>query len=534
MIQLQYIPDPVLYFLFIFVAYAEIHYRIGNIPSRYFMQEPEIVADIPHRLQKGRLLPVAVLVKDADRYPATIHKVTCRIKFPHSFSIQWQINQSVNSKLWTICQDINLPDDISGSLYVDIIIDYECRGKHKQCLNDNYKLTSHRPFKVFIDQQPLPCEKGWILGDLHTHSFSSNDQVEFGATPQISRKMAKAMGLDYFAVTDHSYDLDDDPDNYLVNDPALPKWKELWNTVAKLNEQDKQFIIIPGEEASIGNCKSRTVHCLILNNPDFFPGSGDSAERWLQNHPEHSIAECLSQKRPCSAVLAAHPFIPVPFLQRALIRRDKWHQQDLDQEQLDGLQLWNGDDDYFSTNGVQEWIQLLLKGKRVGLFAGTDAHGNFNRFRQIGLPHFSMKENAKQIFGCVRTGLFIGNNFSLKQTINAIRGHHAFVSNGPFARLCFIADNTQFICGEQCKFKAGNVQIHCKSSAAFGTLETVELIVGDCDLQTENIHPIKLPRSCYTKNVSLDMAELPAKGYLRLKVVTETEFSAYTNPIYLT
>ncbi|MDZ7725202.1 MAG: CehA/McbA family metallohydrolase [candidate division KSB1 bacterium] len=532
MILLEHIPD---FFLFVIaIAYAEIHYRIGILPSRYFIKEPEIIADVPNRLQKGPLLPVAVVVKDSDKYPVKIQQITCRITQPYPFSCILPIDQVLERHFWAICPDVQLPDEMTGCLSVDIIIDYEYRGKQKRCINDNYKLLSHRPFSVFVDPEPLPCEKGWALGDLHTHSHLSRDQVEFGAPPHISRKMAKAMGLSYFAVTDHSYDLDDSPHNYLVNDPSLPKWNELWNTVSELNSQDEHFVIIPGEEVSAGNCKSRNVHCLILNNPDFIPGSGDSAEKWLHTRPEHSITYCLSRKQSSAAVIAAHPFVPIPFLQKMLVRRDKWRKQDVMHEHLDGLQLWNGDDEYFMATGIQEWIQLLLQGRQIGLFAGTDAHGNFNRFRQIGLPHFSMKESEKEVFGRAHTGLYIDQELSVGRIIKAIQRQHAFVSNGPFAWLDFRANGKRFMVGDRCTKRSGEIQINCKTTKSFGVLKAAVLIIGDCALQQEVNRPLKVTQACYRKRVSLDIANLPEKGYLRLKVVTDKNCVAYTNPIYLT
>jgi len=40
------------------LAYAEMHYRWWPLPSRYFMKEPEILADAPHRVEPGRPLPL--------------------------------------------------------------------------------------------------------------------------------------------------------------------------------------------------------------------------------------------------------------------------------------------------------------------------------------------------------------------------------------------------------------------------------------------------------------------------------------------
>ncbi len=57
-------------------GYFEMHYRFRYLPfSRYFKREPEILADAPHRLEPGRKLPLTILVKDAHRFPITLHKI---------------------------------------------------------------------------------------------------------------------------------------------------------------------------------------------------------------------------------------------------------------------------------------------------------------------------------------------------------------------------------------------------------------------------------------------------------------------------
>ena len=62
-------------FLLPVFVYAEIHYKIWNIFSRYFKREPEIVADVPHRLGPGKKLPVFLCIKDADRFPVELDTV---------------------------------------------------------------------------------------------------------------------------------------------------------------------------------------------------------------------------------------------------------------------------------------------------------------------------------------------------------------------------------------------------------------------------------------------------------------------------
>ena len=59
----------------LFFLYTEIHYRFPFIFSRYFKKEPEILADIPHRINPSMKIPVMLLIKDADKYPVELNNI---------------------------------------------------------------------------------------------------------------------------------------------------------------------------------------------------------------------------------------------------------------------------------------------------------------------------------------------------------------------------------------------------------------------------------------------------------------------------
>jgi len=53
-----------LWFLPLFL-YAETHYRFPYFFSLLRKNEPEIIADAPHRIEPGSPLPILILIKDA-------------------------------------------------------------------------------------------------------------------------------------------------------------------------------------------------------------------------------------------------------------------------------------------------------------------------------------------------------------------------------------------------------------------------------------------------------------------------------------
>ncbi len=226
---------PVFFFL-----YAEIHFRIPGIFSRYYKKEPEIIADVPSRLDPGQPLPVLVLIKDAHMFPVRLLHITANIyRNGQKYVLLNERPEklSVEKPLWSKLYFIRLPKEVDGRVRMDVVITFEINGKAKTVRNDNYALTSHSPFEILIDRDPLPKKEKWRLGDLHYHSNYSSDQVEFGAPLDVSKQIAKTMGIDFFAVTDHSYDLDDLPDNYLQNDPLLSKWVNMLESTAALNKK---------------------------------------------------------------------------------------------------------------------------------------------------------------------------------------------------------------------------------------------------------------------------------------------------------
>ncbi len=521
-----------------FILYAETHYRIANLPSRYYKKEPELVADMPHRLQPDSMLPVLLILKDADKFPVQLLKLTVagtrenktKTLFTYHFN-----NTFIKSRFWQHVYFCSPPKDWTGNAVVNVIIDYACDHKTKRCFNDNYVLSSHKPFSVYFDDQRLPCVPEWYFGDLHVHTNYTNDQVEFGAPLASTAEMAQAMGIHFFAATDHSYDLDDQPDNYLKNDPTLRKWKNFWNEVDRHNKKNN-IVIIPGEEVSAGNTANRNVHLLLLNSKIFYHGDGDSAEKWLQNRPNHSVQNILKHLDAEAVAVASHPTDPPPLLQWLLVRRGVWQSSDFALPNLTGVQMWNGNKKHFFKHGLPRWIKLLLAGHRLCLLAGNDAHGNFNRFRQINVPHLFMKEQQDQVFGMARTGLLIQGKPCLENILSALQSHRAIVTDGPFISMEVHHQSEKYIIGDVCPYNLGELVVRVGSTPAVGKINKVKLCIGDCSIKKETQRNVNHSLGSFKIDISEFISGLPAHGYVRLQAVTEKEgkeFHAFTNPIYL-
>ncbi len=530
------------------LLYAETHYRFKYFFSFLKTSEPEILADLPHRLEPDTSLPILLLIKDSDKYPVALAKVKVSIMkegevlqtINELFSSSNTISQALWWKVFHV-QFKNEIKDIYGDLEIDVEFIYTVGGKERTSKNDNHRTSSKRPFRVYRSEHPLPSFKGWVLGDTHTHSSYTSDQVEFGSPIEASVALSKAIGLSFFCVTDHSYDLDDKVDNYLINDPGVPKWWSLQREIDSLNSHGDGFVVIRGEEVSCFNSIKRNVHLLLFGTKEFFAGSGDSAERWFRTTAEHTIPDVLATKEVGVAAYAGHPTEPTPFFQWLLIRRGEWSLEDMSENGLSGLQILNGEVSAAFQKGLRCWIELLLRGRRIMIAAGNDAHGNFNRFRQIGIPFFWIRESPQQLFGKMRTALQLGS-LDEKSLIESLRLGRSVITNGPMV-IFQIKNEAGEIAMVGGKISGSRLRIEVEGATTkeFGAFMRIEIVLGKIGGGNELIFLEKRLSDDLAVKFSIDF-EGPSPfipSYLRVQGFTTHGKKSndvgfcYTNPIWI-
>jgi hypothetical protein len=528
------------FFLLPIVLYAETHYRFPFFFSLLRKNEPEVIADAPHRLEPGARLPVLILVKDAHLFPCTLGQINSVIRKDGEvlqqrlhLAQQLQLNQKYHC--FTLELDVN---EIRGWIDVDIRFSLIVQGIEKHYSNDNHRFSSHKPLRVYLAEDPLPRFADLYLGDPHVHSTYTEDQVEFGSPLPESQTLAKAMGLSFFCVTDHSYDLDDSLDTYLRNDRQVPKWLLFQSEVEQSNTRSLDVVIVRGEEVSCMNANNRNVHLLLLGQRDFVHGSGDGAEVWFRTRSEHTLPEALALRSDGAAAYAAHALEPVPFLQRLLLRRDEWSDSDLSCIGLTGMQIVNGKLDEGFTRGRDSWIRQLLRGHRMYALAGNDAHGNFNRYRQLGLPFVWMRESDEHLFGKMRTGVFVDGELSERAITRSLLSGQTILTDGPICRIS-LARGSDYSQDDLGKSTSLTLLIEARSTPEFGAIDIVRLYCGKVGLAQE-VLPFLTDRAGvhhFHRNVELD-ADL--FDYLRLEVFTDGSSSCdgvghfcFTNPVWI-
>lgn len=517
------------------MLYAETHYTFRYLGSLLKLREPEILADAPLRIEPDTRLPVLCVIKDAHRFPVQLNQISLKALYAsgrldeHPFPFHAHVAQP----LWHTVLDFAPREQ--GPVTVDVAFHVRTGGRERLIRNDNYRTASHAPLRVLVSPESLPRAPGWFYGEPHCHTIYSNDQVEFGAPVGATVTLAQAMGLDWLAVTDHSYDLDDLPDSPLARDPDLTLWHRMQGDVEQANQAHPGFVALAGEEVSCRNGRARNVHLLALGTRRFIEGSGDSAERWFSTRSECTAPEVIEEvHRDGGVAYAAHPSEPTPFLEWLLIRRGRWGPRDLAHPLLSGLQIWNGEHSRGFQAGRHEWVRLLLAGHKKHILAGNDAHGNFNRFRQIGVPFVSIRESNRQVLGRVRTGLFLGERPTQQTVLAALRHGSSIVTDGPFLALSLKGGRDPGTAiGRTLDGHASPLRIEGRTTQEFGAWDEVVLHYGRPHARQEapllHLGGTDLTAR-FEREVSLGSLE---PGYVRAEAHTVTGRLCLTNPVWI-
>ncbi len=498
------------------VLYAETHYHLKFLYPLYFKKEPEIIVDVPKRViaSLSEQIPILLIVKDADKYPVFIKNLYVKINAKNLHTKEKIIiNKEIDSSWFSEILYVNPPESINQYLFITVNIEYISNGKIRNTISDNYFSLPRKPYICYYSSQNLPFPENWFAGDVHYHSNYTSDQVEFGADIKSTKIFAKVMGLNWFFVTDHSYDLDDFEDNYLKNDKNLNKWKKLKRDVNKESTEDLKIVF--GEELSAGNIKNENVHMLIINSEKFFIGRGDSAEKWFKNKPETTTTQVIEElsKNDNTLIIAAHPFEKIPILQKLTLNRGYWNDKDL--RNIKFLQIVNGNENIFKE--ISLWKKLLLKGNKFIILAGNDAHGNFNYMKQIKIPFLKLFISNDQTFGKWLTVF----NYPSNNPVKAIKTGRVIITNGPFVSVYLNNNQRKYFIGETCPKGKYYLNIEKKTNEEFGKIALIKILYGKYDTDKE----INLK---FTKTVNLNDS-----GYIRAELITSKGYIAFTNPIWV-
>ncbi|MDR3012998.1 MAG: CehA/McbA family metallohydrolase [Chitinispirillales bacterium] len=516
--------------------YAETHFRFfGWSPSALFRREPEIVFDLPRRITREADLPIVLMVNDAHLYPICIESVQVTIslgpllfEFDQSAIQKSEIDHLQRKQLQAYILTVprsELPPS-GGEVFVNACLRYRRikngtpQNKIYTVLNDNLITSTKFAFRCFIANDDYPGSDFCTFGDVHCHSIFSRSHVEWGPPLEVIDRMAAASGLSFVAVTDHSYDLACDPDNYLRQDKNLRLWK-LYKSC--IDNYKGTTVLMPGEEISVLNSRKKAVHLCGLGLSEYIPGTLDGARRNIRGDRQLTIDEAIDEiERQGGVSFAAHPGVKAGFMQRIFLRRGMWGADDLCGK-LGGIQAANGDFYESWKRGKNLWISMIQKGRRIPILGGSDAHGDFNRYRAIGIPFLQIHEAADRYMGFARTGIYGEKMSDAAGIISKIRDAATFVTNGPFVSICDSRRPEISLIGSKTIADKTNLCARAISTKEFGALGAIGVFMMTGTAGEKLIINEKLPPDTYDATIPIPTDALSeGNSYLRVEAYGRT------------
>jgi hypothetical protein len=470
-------------------GYAELHYRFIPGASTLYKRVPELFWDCPWRVNRDETLPLALIIKDAHRFPINVDEIEItlecggerrQLRLGDHVMTDVDTPMLVRHPYYYAIMEIALPDDVRGEVRIHPTIKATVDGRSYTFGVSGHPSFSSEPLSVYVADDPLPIANGWTYADTHCHSWHTSDQIEFGAPTEMLTRMARAVGLRWVFVTDHSFDLTVPPGRWFGEDPDEERWHTLEQEIKEANSANPDVTLIRGEEVSCGSASGKNLHLLVYGVPELIPGKGDAAKRWRvwRNRPDLSMREVLDiTRRHGGAAFASHPMNEPSVMERTVLNRGSWQDEDLLQD-LDGWEIWNTDSDGSFDKGRKEWIRHLQAGSRTPVIAGSDAHGDFNRMRAINLPFLKVEECFREAYGRPRTALYTPEP-TLPCVYDAMRSGRAVMTNGPFVTFSVEdAGGRSSQLGESTSAGDAVVRATARSTKEFGDIARVTLYVG--------------------------------------------------------
>ncbi|MCW7077481.1 MAG: CehA/McbA family metallohydrolase [Candidatus Syntrophoarchaeum sp.] len=527
----------------------------------------EVFADAPWRVQSGRI-PILVMIKDADIWYCGDYDLG-NVEIYLDEDYDKDNNEADDILLETVTKwngitvnesfyNLYYPGDWYGITYLDPS-EHGLSGdvSFHVVIRDiggfwDWDSDAHSHFNVTIANETLPHLNNWYSGDTHYHSSYTDNLVEFGFPVEATVEAGKAIGLDWNAITDHSFDIKDSR----TADPNH-KWNALKSEVSSYTAGSYKLIL--GEEVSCYGHENPpnplvprgVVHFLVFGMEnftnvggtglDFIPGGHD--DPWCDD-PTWNLEDVIDIVNSQGGVsYAAHPEGHREWV-ADFLDRVPWITEDYDLTGYNGLQVWNGkctqDTNWMTErdDGLEQWKRLLLNGRKdVFIIGGTDAHGDFSHHTGGVWPFVKETDNA---FGKVRTCVYT-ETFSNDGILNALRHGHSVMTDGPVVVFNITNEHGETaIIGDEIAGDNLTLNIQWISTPEFGYINKIIVKKGVIN-ETEESNFTVIQPSSIGKNTLCDEHELiisPNEScYYRVEAYSNTtnneQYRCYTNPIWV-
>ncbi|GAI01154.1 unnamed protein product, partial [marine sediment metagenome] len=323
-----------------------------------------------------------------------------------------------------------------------------------------------------------PTIDGWHAGDMHTHSwYTYADWIvsgEFGPPPETMAEIAKACGLDFVVLTDHT--------DYWLNEEG---YSDMISETTSITSTD--FLMLQGEEVMCAWAARK----IWGHAPELLC----LAPEWFISRSPYDAQSVLERTYQAGGlVFVAHPVT------------GQWDFGNM--HGYEGLEVWNGDWDDGDEWTLKKWDELLQaeKDPADGFWVGignSDAHD----LRSLGIT---------------RTYVYLPRGLSEAELKKALQEGHCVFSNGPLT--VFELQN----CGRTTEIgELAIVPPNTTLSFYFDWTEGVDRIelYKDGDLLTTSTGAVTLPRI---------YDSVGSSHYFRcVGRSTDGHFKCFTNPIWV-
>jgi hypothetical protein len=594
-------------------------YRAPKQPNTFAM---DLVADAPYRIEGScRHFPVVVFIQDVE--PGEI-KISSIELYDYPSTEEFQNRKLAEDAVYRVLDTGGNPVEKNGR---PAFLDYDA-GKRYETVNSDpwyriilldkdrlpvhegdhwgYKKARYLQYMVKIQYRrlisdskkfilrtrvpdcDLPKVAGWQYGDTHYHSEYTRNPYEYGGPLFMTAEAAKAMGLSWVTVTDHSY---------CLGHPKTPeeeaqgnRWQSYQRAVKKVNDRYEDVLLVGAEEITVRR-GFYGLHLLSFGNPfveDDHPlGFGSLGLK--------TVLERIRQSAESNGgfLYAAHPAYPgyvweeedyrlasdprykgvflglQVFNEKILYQQTTQSSMDVDYLNPFAMLDESGRRSHWSKEleeGVRKhWVEKLLVPslrefqqagilRKFFILGGSDAHMDFNfafRPHMAFLIHY-LNDNA---FGKVRTLAYLpktnGQELSGESLYRALRNGNSLATDGPVALFSLRPKNggkTHHL-GETVPHKPGEdleLSMEWKSTPEFGPVDKISLYLGttrgERDI-TEQVCPPRSRKKGYEFEGSIERVlskweTIPC--YLRLEAGSgidpesgETLFRCVTNPIWV-
>jgi hypothetical protein len=294
-------------------------------------------------------------------------------------------------------------------------------------------------------------------GDCAAESFQTSGSFSYAQL----KSQYQALGLDWFAATDHSYCIDDDSE-----------YAAIVSEIAAIN--DASFIAYPDielssdEEGPQSGSDSGDVTCLFLTPQNHMGAHGITARKSGGGSGFLGFCSGLNGfQSNASAVRAegGYPIVHHPESGAAFAWNSISATQGIEAGEMHGVEIWNGATQSGQGGHVGVWTNWLLGGRILYAYSGSDTH------------------DAAFAFGSNNV-LLTGKPFEPLALSNAVRGGRLFVSSGHFLTIEVEREAETLVMGTQQALPTGGadtpalVRAHYDFGTSTGTIRIFEGRVG--------------------------------------------------------